>query len=203
MNPSSIQKLIDLFSKFPTIGRRTASRFVFYLIRSSDEEFSDLIKSLKELRENISVCAFCFNPFEVSPSEKKFCEICINKLRDKNTLCLVEKESDLRAIENTKKYNGIYFVLGGTISSPKEEEIKKIRTKELEERVKKLKNLKEIIIATNFTPEGESTAFYIERRLNEISPSIKITRLGRGLPVGGELEYADEETLENALQGRK
>jgi recombination protein RecR len=203
MNPSSIQKLIDLFSKFPTIGRRTASRFVFYLIRSSDEEFNDLIKSLKELRENISVCAFCFNPFEISPSEKKFCEICINALRDKNTLCLVEKESDLRAIENTKKYNGIYFVLGGTISSPKEEEIKKIRIKELEERVKKLKNLKEIIIATNFTPEGESTAFYIERRLNDINPSIKITRLGRGLPVGGELEYADEETLENALQGRK
>lgn len=205
MYPKSIQKLINLFSKFPTVGPRTAARFVFYLMGCSKEEVNELIKSIIDLKKNVKMCSFCFNPFE---GEGDLCEICQNPIRDKTSLCIVEKESDLISIEKTKKYSGIYFILGGTVSKLKKEDIKKIRIKELAERIKKPEKfgiptafLKEIIIATNPTTEGETTALYLERILKPVNK--KITRLGRGLPIGAELEYADEETLKSALEGRK
>lgn len=202
-NSPIIQKLIDLFSKFPTIGPRTAGRFVFYLIKLPKEEFNQFIETLKNLKESVRNCSFCFNPFETI-SEEKFCPICRDNSRDKSLLCLVEKEQDLLSIEKTKKYKGLYFILGGTINSLKEEDIKKLRINDLEERLKNNSSFKEIIIAVNPTTEGEATALYLIRKLKSIlSPEIKITRLGKGLPVGGELEYADEETLESAFEGRK
>lgn len=198
MYPGSIQKLIDLFSKFPTVGPRTARRFVFYLIRKSKGEIEELIKKIAELKEKIKICAFCFNPFE---GEGKLCPICNQPNREKKLLCLVANEIDLEAIEKTKKYSGLYFILGGTISPLKRRNKEKLRIKELEERIKSNPEIKEIILALNPTPEGEATALYLERVLKPYNK--KISRLGRGLPVGGELEYADEETISAALEGRK
>jgi recombination protein RecR len=198
MYPPKIQKLIEIFSKFPTVGPRTASRFVFYLLRKPKEEIDELIKSILELKEKVKICSFCFNPFE---GEEELCPICSNPSRDKTLLCIVEKETDLLSIEKTKKYNGLYFIFGGTVSRFKKADIEKLRTKELEERVKNHPEIKEIIIAINPTTEGEATALFLERKLKPLNK--KITRLGRGLPVGGELEYADEETLASALEGRK
>jgi len=198
MYPPSIQKLIDLFSKFPTVGPRTASRFVFYLVEKSKEDVDKLVVAILDLKKNVKLCKLCFNPFE---GEGELCEICSNPARDKSLLCIIEKETDLLVIEKTKKYKGLYFILGGTVSRLKKADIEKLRTKESEERVKNHPEIKEIIIAVNPTTEGEATALYLERLLKPLN--IKITRLGRGLPVGGELEYADEETLGSALEGRK
>lgn len=211
MYPKSIQKLTDLFSKFPTVGPRTAARFSFYLLRLSKEEIDNLISAISQLKDNIKICKFCFNPFEsskISGQENEFCKICSNPSRDKTLLCVVEKEADLVSIEKIKKYAGRYFILGGTLSTLKKADIEKLRAKELEEVVKNHPEIKEIIIAINPTTEGEATALYLERLLKSLTcgepdRTKKITRLGRGLPVGAELEYADEETLSSALEGRK
>jgi len=223
MFPPSIQKLIDLFSKFPTVGPRTAARFVFYLMKISKEETEGLINSISNLKKTVKICSFCFNPFE---GEGELCKICADSSRDRTLLCVVEKETDLFTLEKTKKYKGLYFILGGTVSTFKKADVEKLRTKELEERVKnqppstakrgeagdeaksQRPEIKEIIIATNPTTEGEATALYLERLLKPLNlPAgrqvIKTTRLGRGLPVGGELEYADEETLSSALESRR
>lgn len=197
----SIKKLVESFSKFPSIGLRVATRFTFYIIKMEEKDFNNFINNLIEARKKIKICSFCFNIFEPEKGES-FCNICLNKKRDKDILCLVEKESDLEAIERTKKYNGLYFILGGTVSLSKRKN-ENIRIKELISRIEKLKNLKEIVIATNFTTEGEATGFYLERKIKEINQNIKITRLLRGMPGGGELEYADVETIESALIGRK
>lgn len=218
--PPSIQRLIDIFSKFPTVGPRTAARFVFYLMRLPKEEVENLVKSIINLREAVKTCSFCFNLFEPPTStlvggkgEGDLCPICQDASRDRTLLCIVEKETDLISIEKTKKYNGLYFILGGTVSTLRKEDIKKLRIKELTERIKTPKSFgildathptplfKEIIIAFNPTTEGEETCLYLERLLKPLNK--KITRLGRGLPVGGELEYADQETLSSALEGRK
>jgi len=195
--PKSIQKLIDLFSKFPTVGPRTAGRFVFYLLKLPKEEIENLISSITNLKEKVKLCKLCFYPFE---NEGELCEICRNPNRDKSLLCVVEKEPDLLTIEKIKKYIGLYFILGGTVSALKKADIKNLKTKQLLERAKN-PEIKEIIIATNSTTEGEATALYLERLLKPLNK--KITRLGRGLPVGAELEYADEETISSALESRK
>jgi len=205
MYPKTIQKLIEIFSKFPTIGPRTAGRIVFYLINQPQKEIEELVEALRNLKKEIKICSFCFNPFE---GEGNLCPICADPSREKSLLCVVEKEIDLLSIENTKKYHGLYFILGGTVSKLRKEDIKKLRIKELEERIKNFKKFgmkrsgfNEIILATNFTTEGEATAKYLEKILKPLK--IKITRLGRGLPVGAELEYSDEETLLAALESRK
>ena len=220
MYPSSIQKLIDLFSKFPTVGPRTASRFVFYLLRLSREEVENLISTISELKNNIKICKSCFNPFEPSTrastelsrmssgQEDELCQICSNPSRDKSLLCIVGNETDLMSIEKTKKYQGLYFILGGTISALKKTDIEKLRIKELENTIKNRSEVQEIILALNSNAEGQTTALYLERSLKPLTSgepdrTIKITRLGRGLPVGAELEYADEETLKAAFEGRK
>lgn len=207
MYPSPIQKLIDLFSKFPTVGPRTAVRFVFYLLRLPNNELNDLLETINKLSEKIKICYFCFNPFEIS-EEKEICQICSDPNRDRTLLCVVEKESDLITIEKTQKYKGLYFILGGTLSNLKKEDVKKLKIEELEERIKSPEKFgilncrfEEIILAFNLTIEGESTALYLQRRLE--SMGIKISRLGRGLPTGGELEYADKETLCSALETRR
>ena len=203
MYPLSIQKLIALFSKFPTVGPRTAARFVFYLLKSSDAEVKEVADSIANLKSTVKQCSFCFNPFEPSTSsgqEAELCEICRNPRRDQTMLCIVEKETDLVPIEKTKKYPGRYFILGGALSRFNREDLKDLRTAELLTRAGQ-KEIQETIIATNSTTEGESTALYLERILKPLGK--KITRLARGLPLGGELEYADEETLGSALEGRK
>ncbi len=205
MYSPTIQKLIDLFSKFPTVGPRTASRFVFYLMRLPKEEIKDFLNSILNLKKTIKICSFCFNPFE---GKINLCPICQDVTRNRSLICLIEKESDLISIEKTRKYKGLYFILGGLVSFLKKEEIKKLRIKELEERIKTPQkfgildaSFKEIILALNQTTEGQGTGLYLERVLKPLN--IKISRLGRGLPVGAELEYADEETLSSALESRK
>ncbi|MCK5044140.1 recombination protein RecR [Candidatus Parcubacteria bacterium] len=207
MLPVSLQKLISIFTKFPTIGQRTATRFVFYLLRLPKDRINELISAIQELREKIRSCDFCFYPFE-SNLERKLCDVCQNARRNKTQLCIVEKETDLDSIEKTKKYNGLYFILGGTIAALKKQDMEKLRIKELIARITKptdfgLKEteFQEIILALNLTAEGEATSLYLERNLKFLNK--KITRLGRGLPIGGEVEYADEETLSSALEGRK
>ncbi len=202
MHSPAIQKLIDLFSKFPTVGPRTAARFVFYLLRKPKEEVDELVKSVLELKEQVKLCSFCFNPFEPEKTGKdNLCEICSNPSRDKTLLCVVAHETDLAVIEKTKKYKGFYFVLGGTVSSFKKTDLKSLKAEDLEMRIKERPEIKEIILALNPTTEGEATALYLERFLKPFNK--KTTRLGRGLPSGGELEYADQETLSSALEGRK
>ena len=202
MSSKTIQRLTELFSKFPTVGPRTAARFVFYLLKTKKEEVDSLVSAILDLRKNIKLCDWCFKPFESPPgSQEQICEICSNPVRDKSLLCIVEKESDLLAIEKTKQYKGLYFTLGGTVSRLRKKDVQKLRNKELEKRIKGTPEIKEIIIATNPTTDGEATALYLERLLKPYNK--KITRLARGLPVGGELEYADKETLKSALEGRK
>jgi recombination protein RecR len=198
MYSPTIQKLIDLFSKFPTIGPRTAARFVFYLMHKSKEELGELITSISDLKKNIKICPLCLNPYE---GETKFCSICSDSRRDRSLLCIISNETDLAAIEKTKKYQGLYFILGGTVSRLKKADVEKLKIKELEKRIKDSQEIKEIILALNSTTEGEATTLYLERLLRPLNK--KTTRLGRGLPLGGELEYADEETLSSALESRR
>jgi recombination protein RecR len=206
--PDSIEKLKSIFSKFPTVGQRTASRFVFYLIKQSKENIDELCNTLQQLKSEIKFCNFCFNPHGNSGS---LCQICQNPTRNKNLLCLVEKEADLISIENTKRFNGIYFVLAKDFVSLRTG-VENLRLEELKQRIlEPLKfgiqntNFSEIILATNPTPEGRTASILTEKFLKEVPQfaNIKITHLAKGLPVGGELEYADEETLESAFEGRK
>lgn len=222
----SIKKLINLFTKFPTVGPRTAQRFCFYLMKLPKEKIDELTNTIQELKNRIKFCSFCFNPYEYESSsgevlkdigESNLCPICQNSSRNRNLLCVVEKETDLISIENTKKYNGLYFILGGNVATLKKSDIENLRIEELKERVKESYrfglpkiNFTEIIIATNPTPEGKATSVLVEKALKEIPNPLanseqpfKITHLAKGIPVGGELEYADEETLESAFEGRK
>jgi len=188
MYPKTIQKLIDLFSKFPTVGPRTAARFVFYLIKLPQTELEELSSYLKELKESINMCSWCFNSFDPSSNsgqanskQENLCPICKDGSRNKEMICIVEKETDLTAIEKTKKYKGLYFILGGIINLKKKDK-KDIRIEQLKERIKN-NGFKEIIIAINPTTEGEITRLLLERELRPFN--IKITHLGRGLPMGG------------------
>lgn len=215
-----IQKLIEIFSKFPTIGPRTAARFVFYLIKEPNGKVKELIKSISDLKEKIKICPICFNSFEPKfeseKKEKEICPLCVDKGRDKDVICIVAREMDLEAIEKTKRYKGLYFVLNGTIPNVSDNKEKK---EEMEQKVdaliERIKNsepkIKEIILALNPTPEGENTSLWLQRKFKPLIHSkegeegegARIVQLGRGLPLGGELEYADEETLSSALENRK
>lgn len=202
MYPEPIENLISLFIHFPTVGKKTATRFAFYLLNQEEEYIDRLIKELKSLKGSVHNCNFCYRSLE---KEKDLCSICSDKSR-KPILAIVERETDLVSLEKTNEYNGYYFILGGNISPLKKKDLKKIRAKELKERIQNpkkfnMKAIKEVIIATNPTTEGEATGLFLERVLEKLD--VKVTKLAKGLPVGGELEYADEDTLSSALKGRK
>lgn len=198
-----INKLIEIFKKFPTVGQRTAGRFVYYLARQPKEKVEEIANAILKLKDSVRLCQFCFNPFEINRSNQ-LCPICSDSRRNKSQLCIVEKEADLISIENTKKYNGLYFILGGTLFMMRKEDFGNLRLEELKGRLLK-NNFSEIIIALNPTPEGVSTSVLIEKIIKETMPETapKITHLAKGIPVGGELEYADQETLKSAFEGRK
>ena len=217
---SSIEKLISIFRDFPTVGSRTAARFVYYLMRLPKEKFDELVAAINDLKNKTKLCQMCYQPFEGGPVDRStgLCAICDDSGRNKNLLCIVEKESDLLAIEaiptssrthdgsavGAKKFNGLYFILGGTVAMMRKEDLSQLRIEELKKRVAS-GNFSEIIVALNPTPEGKATSVLVEQTIKEVLPgnNVKITHLAKGIPVGGELEYADEETLESALEGRK
>ena len=210
MQPESIKKLTELFSKFPTVGPRTAGRFVFYLMGLPQKNLQELTEAMALLKQNTKQCIFCFSYFEIFSQGLKLnlCPMCANKTRNKNILCVIEKEIDLEAIEKTKCFKGFYFILGGLLFPLKKKVVANLRIQELKERLQNPEkfginqaDFKEIILALNPTTEGETTSLYLERELKGIN--IKMTRLARGLPSGGELEYADIETLSSALESRK
>lgn len=201
MLPRPIQNLIDEFAKLPSVGPRQAARFVFYLLDRPKEEIEKFAKKLFILKK-IKYCAFCNRAIEADHDKVILCSICKNKDRNRTMVCLVEKDTDIESIEKTKRYDGLYYVIG-----TEDEKLQLARLKDLISRIKKSnKELREIIIATDATTEGETIALYAARCLNELKkiyPELKITRLGRGLSTGSELEYMDEDTLANALLGRK
>ena len=203
MISEKFQKLVKLFSQFPTVGQRTATRFVYYILKLDNNEVEELINEILELRKNIRQCPLCFNLFETRDENDKICPICSDRKRDKSLICLVEKETDLLAIEAIKKYNGLYLVLGGTVGKlddKKDRETIEKRVQVLVERIQK-GEIKEVILAFNQTLQGKKTADFVKKLLKDTN--VKISQLGRGLPTGGELEYADEETLLAALESRK
>lgn len=197
MLPRPIQNLIDEFAKLPSVGPRQAARFVFHILNQPKEEIEKFGKKFFVLKK-INYCSFCNRAIEATD----LCEICKDKNRERDTICIIEKDTDIEVIEKTKRYNGIYYVLGTD-----DEKKQLARLKKLIDKIKKSnKKLEEIIIATDATTEGETLALYSARQLEELKktyPKLKITRLGRGLSTGSELEYMDEDTLTNALLGRK
>jgi len=193
--PKIIQNLIDQFNKLPGIGPKTSERLVFYLLKQNKQELKEFAQALNVSAENITVCSQCFNFSETNP-----CEICSDKTRDKTTLCVVAQIFDLMAIENTSEYHGLYHVLGGNLNPIEGITPDELTIKQLEERIKN-NGVREIILALNPDIEGESTIVYLTKILKPYK--IKITRLARGLPMGSNLEYADEITILNALKGRR
>ncbi|MEK7627181.1 MAG: recombination mediator RecR [Patescibacteria group bacterium] len=194
MIPDSIQKLIGIFSQFPGIGPRQAARFVFYLFNKSQTELNELADKIKEISKQFHTCPLCSI---ITDNSVALCHICRDQQRNKEKLCIVEKDSDIQNIENAHTYNGLYFVIG-KIDIANDQPNAKI--KKLMEIIKNNKNLEEIIIALNSTTKGDATTMYIEKELKNSSK--KISHLGRGLPFGGEIEYADEITLTNAFKNR-
>ncbi len=193
--PKPIQNLINEFSKLPGIGPRTAARFAFNLLRRPDYDLKLLSDAIINLKVQTKICKNCFNI-----TDKELCEFCSNSKRDKSTICVVEEAINIPAIENTRQYDGLYHVLGGILKPNEGIEPDKLRIKELLQRIKD-NGIAEIIIATNPNTEGETTALYLARLLKTYN--IKVTHLGRGLSTGSDLEYADEITISNALEGRK
>jgi len=193
--PRSVQRLIDEFARLPGIGPKSASRLTFYLLRGSDNQALDLAVALQELKARTRLCSVCFNITEDDP-----CPICSDDARDAGLLCVVEEPLDVLAIERARAYNGRYHVLHGAISPVEGIGPEELRVAELAQRVA-AGDFREIILATNPTLEGESTALYLQRRLAD--QKVRITRLARGLPVGGDLEYTDEITLGRAFEGRQ
>lgn len=195
----NLDKLIEHFLKFPGIGPRQAKRFAYFLAGEDEKFTGELASLILEIKKNVKQCGGCYRFFENQNSSADLCGICASLGRDISVLMVVEKDVDLENIERTGAYDGRYFVLGGTVSLAGDDK-NNLRLKELFEKTKKEKT-KEVILATSTTLEGENTNRYIEKILSPLK--IKITRLGRGLSTGAELEYSDSETIANALKNRK
>jgi recombination protein RecR len=191
--PQPVQRLIDEFARLPGIGPKTASRLTYYLLRGDGQQPRDLAQALLELKERTRFCSTCFNITEADP-----CPVCADATRQAGTLCVVEEPLDVLAIERTN-FKGRYHVLHGVLSPVEGVGPEDLKIKELVARAKR-EPLTEVILATNVSLEGEATAMYVQKQLAPLG--IKVTRLARGLPVGGDLEYADETTLARALEGR-
>lgn len=195
--PPPLQNLVNAFSRLPGIGPKTASRLTFYLLNAPDDASRELAEALMTLKSGTAYCQICFNITTAGRSE---CEICANPERDSALICVVEEALDVLALERTGGYEGRYHVLQGALSPIEGITPDKLKIQELLERVR-AGGVREIILATNPSMEGDSTALYINQRLAPMG--VRITRLARGLPVGGDLEYADQNTLLRALSGRQ
>ncbi len=194
--PRAVTRLIEEFHRLPGIGPKTAQRLTFYLLRSSKEQAGSLAEALVQLKDHIVMCSICANIAEENP-----CAICRDESRERTIVCVVEEPLDVLAIERTREYRGLYHVLHGAISPVEGIGPEDLRISELLARIQRDPGIKEIMLATNPNLEGEATAMYLERLIKPLG--ILMTRLARGLPVGGDLEYADEVTLTRAIEGRR
>lgn len=192
--PIAIEKLIEEFAKLPSIGQKTAQRLTLHILNLPGDEVKEFANALVKARGTIKYCSICGNFTDKDP-----CPLCENPNRDKGTICVVEQPKDIMTMEKVKEYNGVYHVLHGNISPMQGRGPQDIRIRELVARMNE--DIKEVILATNPNIEGEATAMYISKVLKPLD--IKVTRIAAGIPVGGDLEYADEVTLSKALEGRK
>lgn len=212
---NSIDKLTKIFSEFPGIGPRQAKRFVYYLLTRAGGSLDDLAENIKSLKNDVAMCSDCRRFFELHHTNQKnkgapcTCKICGDMNRDHSIIMVVQRDIDLEAVEKNGNFNGVYFVLGGSVPILEKEPEKRIRIKEFESRIKEDKNIKEIILGMNWNPEGENTGDYVKkvieatlRQAQSPQRQIKISMLGKGLSMGTELEYADSDTLRNALKNR-
>ena len=190
-----VAKLIEQFSRLPGIGPKTAQRLAFYLLNRDARESRELAEAIINAREKIRYCSVCCNLTERDP-----CSVCTGEARLRSVICVVEEPRDVVAIEKTREFKGLYHVLQGTISPMEGIGPDQLKIKELLARLKN-NNITEIIIATNPNVEGEATSLYLARLIKPLG--IRVTRIAHGLPVGGDLEYADEVTLSRALEGRR
>lgn len=190
-----VQELIDQFGRLPGIGPKSAQRIAFHILQTPSFDVSRLAQLLSEVREKVKFCVICGNV-----SESESCRICLDERRDPSVICVVEEAKDVAAIERTREFRGRYHVLGGAINPIADVGPNQLRLTELMRRVGD-STVQEVILATNPNMEGEATASYISRMLSQLD--IQVTRLASGLPVGGDLEYADEVTLGRAFAGRR
>lgn len=193
--PKSVEAVISEFERLPGIGPKTAERLTYHLLRAPKEYSQKLAETIRQLKEKTTICKTCFNITEVDP-----CDICSSKLRNKSQIMVVEEPLDVLALEKSRSFTGLYHILGGSISPLQGIGPEHLRIKELLPRLKNGK-MEEVILATNSSVEGESTAMYIQRIISPLG--LKVTRIARGLPVGADLEYADEVTLSSAIEGRR
>lgn len=191
-----IEDAVNEVSKLPGIGKKTALRLVLHLVKESEHKTAALTDALNRMRQQIRFCKTCFN---ISDTEE--CSICQSHRRDKSMVCVVEETNDVMAIENTAQYNGVYHVLGGVISPMNGVGPSDLKIDALVDRITRAQgSVKEIVLALSPTMEGDTTAFYLHKRLKDFS--IKVTSIARGVPVGGELEYTDEITLGRSISSR-
>ncbi len=193
--PEPIAKLIDAFARLPGIGPKTAGRLTFHVLRMKEEDVLDFAKALVNVRRNLQYCSVCCNITDIDP-----CRICQDKTRDQSVICVVQEPKDLVAMERTKEFQGFYHVLHGAISPMEGIGPDDIRIPELLKRLSD-DRVQELILATNPNIEGEATAMYLSRLIKPFG--VTVTRIAHGLPVGGDLDYADEVTLSKALEGRR
>lgn len=191
--PVAIEKLIEEFTKLPSIGKKSAQRLTLHILNLPKDEVEEFANALVKARGTIKYCSVCGNFTDTDP-----CAICSNPNREKDIICVVEQPKDIMTMEKVKEFNGLYHVLHGTISPMQGRGPQDIRIRELVARMSG--DVKEVIVATNPTIEGEATAMYISKILKPLD--VKVTRIAAGIPVGGDLEYADEVTLSKALEGR-
>lgn len=200
---NAIHELAEYLKKFPGVGPRQATRFVYFLLKQDRTYLKKVSSLISELKNSVSTCTKCYRFFQANHGETD-CPVCVNKNRDENYLLIVSNETDLDAIEKSGSYNGKYFVLGGTVPILAKSYSDKVRLNELIDSVKKNSSITEIVLALNANPEGEHTADIVRDSLKKITDErkIKISVLGRGLSTGAEIEYSDSETLKNALRNR-
>jgi recombination protein RecR len=192
-----IQRLVTELSKLPGIGNRTAQRLAFHILRASHEDALGLAEAIKEVKEKVGLCEVCFNL-----ADEPRCRICQDPRRDPLVICVVEEPSDVIPMERTHEFHGLYHVLGGALSPIDGIEPEDLKIEELYARVSNAR-AREVVLATNPTTTGEATALHIAEELRQRAPEVTVTRLASGLPVGSDLEYADEVTLGKALAGRR
>jgi recombination protein RecR len=192
-----VNRLITELAKLPGIGQRTAQRLAFHVLRVPEQEAFALAAAIREVKERIVLCEVCFNL-----AEGPRCPICLDQRRDRSVICVVEEPADVVPVERTNEYRGLYHVLGGALSPIDGVDPEDLKIAELVERVRG-GEVREVVIATNPTTSGEATAFYIAEAVRGLGGDVAVTRLASGLPVGADLEYADEITLGKALSGRR